>query len=49
MRLLDKTDAGHRAVRLLGVSAHNFDRDRESDEEHSEARLPFGIDRLDTD
>src|SRR6478735_4776711 len=42
IRLLDKTDAGHRAVRLLGVSVHNFDRDRTSDEEHSEARLPFG-------
>jgi len=41
VRLLDKTDAGQRAVRLLGVSAHNFDRDREPDEERSEGRLPF--------
>jgi len=39
--LLEKTEAGHRPIRLLGVSAHNFDRDRESAEEDTEARLPF--------
>ena len=41
IKLLDKTEAGHRPIRLLGVSAHNFDRDRETEEEDSEARLPF--------
>ncbi len=41
IKLLEKTEAGHRAIRLLGVSAHNFDRDRDSEEEDSEARLPF--------
>jgi DNA polymerase IV len=41
VKLLDKTEAGHRPIRLLGVSAHNFDRDREQIEEESEGRLPF--------
>ena len=40
IKLLEKTEAGHRPIRLLGVSAHNFDRDRDS-EEDSDARLPF--------
>jgi DNA polymerase-4 len=43
IKLLEKTEAGQRPVRLLGVSAHNFDRDREEDDEGGEAegRLPF--------
>jgi DNA polymerase IV len=41
VKLLEKTEAGHRPIRLLGVSAHNFDRDRESEQEDIEARLPF--------
>ena len=44
IKLLDKTDAGHRPIRLLGVSIHNFDRDdtRPADgADSSEARLPF--------
>jgi DNA polymerase-4 len=36
VRLLDKTDAGRRPVRLLGVSVHNFCGEADSD------RLPFG-------
>jgi DNA polymerase-4 len=38
VRLLDKTDAAQRPVRLLGVSVHNFcsDADMQSDD-----RLPF--------
>ena len=44
IRLLEKTDAGHRPIRLLGVSLHNFD--RESDQaaeaaDDTEGRLPF--------
>jgi len=35
VRLLDKTDAGDRPVRLLGVSVHNFCAEDEPD------RLPF--------
>jgi DNA polymerase-4 len=38
VRLLEKTDAGARPVRLLGVSVHNFCADQETDPE----RLPFG-------
>ena len=40
--LLEKTEAGHRPVRLLGVSVHNFG-DVSEDEAGSEAdsRLPF--------
>jgi DNA polymerase IV len=44
IRLLDKTDAGHRPIRLLGVSVHNFDRDdtrAADDADGSEGRLPF--------
>lgn len=43
IRLLDKTDAGRRPIRLLGVSAHNFDRDRD-EVRHGDTeprRLPF--------
>ncbi len=36
VRLLEKTDAGRRPVRLLGVSVHNFCSDTDDD------RLPFG-------
>ena len=36
---LDKTDAGTRPVRLLGVSVHNFSGDNDVDE--SPDRLPF--------
>jgi DNA polymerase-4 len=39
--LLDRTDAGRRAVRLLGVSVHNFvDPNRSTSDEHAPA-LPF--------
>jgi DNA polymerase IV len=43
VKLLEKTEAGHRPIRLLGVSAHNFDRDRDEDEatEEQDGRLPF--------
>ena len=37
VRLLEKTDAGTRPVRLLGVSVHNFCGENETDPE----RLPF--------
>jgi hypothetical protein len=38
VRLLGKTEAGQRPVRLLGVSVHNFcSEDRDSDP----GRLPF--------
>ena len=40
IRLLDKTEAGQRPIRLLGVSAHNFDRDQPT-EEGDCPRLPF--------
>ena len=39
VRLLEKTDAGTRAVRLLGVSVHNFRGD--NDIEDALDRLPF--------
>ena len=42
VRLLDKTDAGTRPVRLLGVSVHNFRGDHDVDE--TPDRLPF-VDR----
>jgi DNA polymerase-4 len=38
VRLLDKTDAGRRPVRLLGVSVHNF---CAGDEPTDPERLPF--------
>ena len=40
VKLIDRTEAGTRPVRLLGVSAHNFDRDREEAAE-ADGRLPF--------
>ena len=41
--LLEKTEAGHRPIRLLGVSLHNFDRDTRATEgtDDTEGRLPF--------
>jgi hypothetical protein len=39
VRLLDKTDAGARPVRLLGVSVHNFRGDH--DVTSAPDRLPF--------
>ena len=44
VKLLEKTDAGHRPIRLLGVSVHNFDRDSDQaadDADSSEGRLPL--------
>jgi DNA polymerase-4 len=42
VKLLEKTEAGQRAVRLLGVSVHNFgDAEAEEAAEDAEARLPF--------
>jgi len=41
VRLLDKTDAGRRPVRLLGVSVHNFCAEDEAQEGDPD-RLPFG-------
>jgi DNA polymerase-4 len=41
LRLLEKTDAGTRPVRLLGVSVHNLSGDTDTDPE----RLPFESDR----
>jgi DNA polymerase-4 len=41
LKLLDKTDAGHRPIRLLGVSVHNFDDRSEEEDAESEGRLPF--------
>src|SRR5258707_8530027 len=40
VRLLDRTDAGTRPVRLLGVSVHNFSGDNDVDD--APDRLPFG-------
>jgi DNA polymerase-4 len=42
VRLLEKTDAGRRPIRLLGVSVHNFCTEHETEEapDH-EGRLPF--------
>jgi DNA polymerase-4 len=39
--LLEKTDAGARAVRLLGVSVHNLCESEAADEDVREPRLPF--------
>jgi DNA polymerase IV len=44
VRLLEKTEAGSRPVRLLGVSVHNFCGEYDSDPE----RLPFDINTTDT-
>lgn len=42
VKLLEKTEAGRRPVRLLGVSVHNFgDAEAEEATEGVEARLPF--------
>jgi DNA polymerase IV len=41
IRLLDRTDAGHRPVRLLGVSVHNFGEGDQEETEEQEGRLPF--------
>lgn len=41
VKLLEKTEAGHRPIRLLGVSVHNFDRDRDEDVFETEGRLPL--------
>jgi DNA polymerase-4 len=42
IRLLDKTEAGHRPVRLLGVSVHNFGNDHDDeDDAETGGRLPF--------
>ena len=41
LKLLDKTEAGARSVRLLGVSVHNFGGDEEETEEEQDGRLPF--------
>jgi DNA polymerase-4 len=40
LKLLDKTEAGARPVRLLGVSVHNFG-DPTSEDQAPEGRLPF--------
>ena len=44
LRLLEKTEAGHRPIRLLGVSVHNFGRDEEEEQaaEKTSGRLPSG-------
>ena len=42
LKLLDKTEAGHRPVRLLGVSVHNFgNEDDDAESAETEGRLPF--------
>ena len=42
IKLLDKTEAGHRPIRLLGVSVHNFAGDGDEDAaDETHARLPF--------
>jgi hypothetical protein len=43
VRLLDKTEAGERPIRLLGVSLHNFCDEQEPPPEREPApdRLPF--------
>jgi len=41
LRLLDKTEAGARPVRLLGVSVHNFGDAEEEDSGDQEGLLPF--------
>ena len=42
IKLLDKTEAGHRPVRLLGVSVHNFGNENDDDDDAETAgRLPF--------
>jgi DNA polymerase-4 len=41
LRLLDKTEAGQRPIRLLGVSVHNFGGTETGEAYESGARLPF--------
>ena len=41
LKLLEKTEAGHRPVRLLGVSVHNFGGDEDEATEEQDGRLPF--------
>ncbi|MGH9218491.1 MAG: DNA polymerase IV [Vicinamibacterales bacterium] len=42
VKLLDKTEAGHRPVRLLGVSVHNFgNENHDEDDAATGGRLPF--------
>jgi len=41
IKLLDKTEAGHRPVRLLGVSVHNFGDAGDDTPDELGARLPF--------
>jgi len=41
LKLLDKTEAGARPVRLLGVSVHNFAGAEDDEAEEVEGRLPF--------
>jgi DNA polymerase-4 len=45
LHLLDRTDAGRRPVRLLGVSVHNFCGELDPGQPD---RLPFGVDTKDT-
>jgi DNA polymerase IV len=40
-RLLDRTDAGRRPVRLLGVSVHNLSATPTTPSDDTRARLPF--------
>ncbi len=44
--LLDRTDAGTRAVRLLGVSVHNLSETEAIAPENPQARLPFDVTSL---
>ena len=39
--LLDRTDAGRRAVRLLGVSVYNLSETQATAPENPQVRLPF--------
>ena len=41
IKLLDKTEAGQRPIRLLGVSVHNFGGDEEAAAKDADLRLPF--------
>jgi DNA polymerase IV len=42
LKLLDKTEAGHRPIRLLGVSVHNFGEEEDEDAAtDTNGRLPF--------
>lgn len=42
LKLLEKTEASHRPIRLLGVSVHNFGNEEEDEEDDQKSgRLPF--------